>query len=116
MAPSSDRGPQVVASLVHTARVRHALIPIAASAVLLVACGEKTINADRAAETVNNFVSDRTGFEPSDVECPEDVEAKVGETFECTFTGPEGPYRAEVRVSEIDGDDAQFSIRTHRTD
>jgi len=40
------------------------------------------------------------------------VKAETGQTFECDFTGPEGPYVAFVRVTEVDGDDATFFIRT----
>ena len=115
MAPSSDRGPQVVASLVHTARVRRASIAIAAVAALLAACGEKTIDGDRAAESVAEVVSEKTGFEPTDVQCPSDVPAKVDETFECRFTGPEGPYTASVRITKVEGDDAEFFIDTRRS-
>lgn len=87
-------------------------ITILALALALAACGEKTINAQNAADTVDRTVTEKTGFEPTDTSCPEDVKAEVGETFECSFTGPEGPYVAFVRVTEVDGDDAIFFIRS----
>jgi hypothetical protein len=87
-----------------------------ALAALLAACGEKTVEADRAEETVTEFVSAETGFDPTDMECPEDVEATEGESFECTFTGPEGPYVADVTIESVDGDDARFAIETRRAD
>ena len=80
----------------------------------LAACGDKTVNADAAATTITDFVEQETGFRADDVECPDDVKADVGETFECTFTGPEGPYEASVEITEIDGDDARFQIDTRR--
>ena len=91
-------------------------IAIAAVALLLglAACGEKTVDADAAATTITGFVEQETGFRADDVECPDDVKAEVGETFECTFTGPEGPYVASVEITEVDGDDAQFRIDTRR--
>ncbi len=93
-------------------------IAIVALALLLgaAACGEdeKTVDADGAAESITGFVERETGFKPTDVECPEDVEAEVAATFECTFTGPEGPYEAAVEITEIDGDDANFSVETRR--
>jgi hypothetical protein len=92
--------------------MRLASILIALLALALVACGEKTINADNAADTVNRTVTEETGFEPKDTSCPEDVPAEVGEKFECSFTGPEGPYVAFVEITEVDGDDAVFQIRT----
>jgi hypothetical protein len=98
--------------------MRRASLAIASLALVLAlaACGEKTVDSDRAADTVTDFVSTETGFDPTDMECPEDVEAKVGESFQCTFTGPEGPYVADVRIDEVDGDDAKFAIETRRAD
>jgi hypothetical protein len=98
--------------------VRPAGTALAALALLIsaVACGDKTIDAGNAAETVTRFVSERTGFEPDDVECPDDVKAEVGRTFECNFTGPEGPYEASVEITAVEGDDATFEIETRRAD
>ena len=99
--------------------MRRAWVPavavLVAFALALAACGEKTINEDRAAETVSNLVSEKTGFEPADMECPADVPAKVDEAFECEFTGPEGPYTASVQITKVEGDDAEFAIVTRRS-
>jgi hypothetical protein len=59
-------------------------------------------------------VSRQTGFHPKDVSCPSDVEAKVGKTFTCHFTGPDGDYVAEMRVTQVDGERVVFAVRTHR--
>ena len=97
--------------------MRRVGIAIAVLALLgVAACGEKTVDADAAARTITDFVERGTGFSADDVECPEDVKAEVGETFECTFTGPEGPYVAAVEITEVDGDDARFQIETRRAD
>jgi hypothetical protein len=48
--------------------------------------------------------------------CPSDVKAKTGGTFECDFTGPEGPYTASVTITEIDGEDATFQVTSKRSD
>ena len=84
--------------------------------VSVVACGEETVDADSAADTVTDFVSEQTGFEPDDVECPEDVKAEEGERFGCSFTGPEGPYEASVEITAVDDDDATFRIETRRAE
>jgi Domain of unknown function (DUF4333) len=78
----------------------------------LAACGEKTVDADSAAASVTDVVAEQTGFEPDDVSCPDDVEAEVGVTFECDFTGPDGDYLAEVEIVEVSGDEAQFRVVT----
>ncbi len=92
--------------------MRLAVIPIVLLAFAFTACGEKTVDADSAEETVAGLISEQTGFEPTDMSCPSDVEAKQGDTFECSFTGPEGPYTASVRITEVDGDDATFFVRS----
>ena len=103
-------GPEIVP------RVRLAAITIAVVVMALVGCGEKTINSDRAEETVSRVVEEKTGFEPTDMRCPSDVEAKTGGTFECEFTGPEGPYTASVTIADVDGDDATFQVISKRSD
>ena len=95
--------------------VRGSLI-VLALALLLAACGEKTVDTDAAEETVVDLIDEQTGFEATDMSCPEDVEAEVGATFECTFTGPEGPYVASVEVTEVDGEDAVFQVDSRRAD
>lgn len=62
---------------------------------------------------MTDLVSEQTGFEPDDVECPDDVEAEVGERFQCTFTGPEGPYVADMEIEQVEGDEVVFQIQTH---
>jgi Domain of unknown function (DUF4333) len=89
------------------------------SLVLLTAiaagCGsEDTIRAEGAERTIAGFVNRETGFRPTDVRCPSGVEAKVGEKFECSFTGPEGRYTAFMEVRKVDGDDVLFRIDTRR--
>ena len=96
-------------------RVCASLIVIAL-ALFVAACGEKTIQTDAAEETVVNLIAEKTGFEAKDMSCPEDVKAEVGATFECTFTGPEGPYVASVEVTEVDGEDAVFQVDSRRAD
>ena len=80
----------------------------------LAACGENTIVPSGAAQSVEEVVKEQTGFSADDVQCPTGVEAKVGGTFECTFTGPEGPYIAEMRIKEVEGERVVFDIRTRR--
>jgi hypothetical protein len=98
-------------------RARGSLIVLVALALFLAACDEKkTIQTDAAEETVVNLIAEKTGFKATDMSCPEDVEAEVGATFECTFTGPEGPYVASVEVTEVDGEDAVFQVDSRRAD
>lgn len=45
--------------------------------------------------------------------CPSGVEAKVGQEFDCHFTGPEGkPYTAHMRITKVDGERVDFDVRS----
>lgn len=88
------------------------LMLVASVGVMLVGCSS-TIKPEGAAESVVDLVSEQTGFTPTDVTCPDDIEAKEGTTFECKFTGPEGTeYTANMRVTKVEGDDVEFYIET----
>jgi hypothetical protein len=93
--------------------MRTALVAtLAVVAVLITGCGS-TIKPEGAAKSVVDLVKKQTGFTPTDVKCPEGVEAKVGTKFECKFTGPEGTaYTADMRITKVDGDDVEFYIET----
>ena len=93
--------------------MRRVVIAILALAPVLAGCGEKsTIRPDGAERSIVDIVSKQTGFRPTDVKCPSGVEAKVGETFECSFTGPEGPYTAQMQVRKVDGEKVIFGVKT----
>ena len=94
--------------------MRRALLVIVAALALLVAGCGSTIKPEGAAKSVVDLVVKQTGFKPTDVKCPDDVDAKEGTTFKCTFTGPEGSeYTADMRITKVAGEDVQFYIQTH---
>lgn len=80
--------------------------------LLLVGCGESTVKPEGAERSVVDVVARKTDFRPKDVRCPSDVEAEVGGTFECEFTGPEGPYVAHMEILEVDGERVVFQVTT----
>lgn len=84
----------------------------AACAFLLAGCS-KVVKSEGAEKSVADLVSRKTGFRPTDVKCPSDVDAKVGGTFECHFSGPRGErYTAFMRILEVKGTRVLFRIRT----
>jgi hypothetical protein len=96
--------------------LRRLAVSAALAALALAACGsEKTIRPEGAAKSVTGVVSQQTGFKPTDVKCPSGVEAKVGKKFECSFTGPEGPYTAFMEVRRVDGESVLFKVVTRPT-
>jgi hypothetical protein len=91
------------------------IVGIGLAVVVFVAANTKTIVAEKAAKVLTDGVSSKTGFTPTDVSCPSGVEAKVGATFDCHFTGPDGPYTSHMKVTKIDGDYVEFDMRWSRT-
>ena len=83
----------------------------------LTACGVKpTVKPAGAAQSVVDIVSSSTGFRPTDVSCPSGVPAKVGNEFDCHFTGPEGkPYTAHMRITKVDGERVDFDVLSRPT-
>jgi hypothetical protein len=59
---------------------------------------QAVVKPDGAAQPVVDLVSEKTDFKPTDVKCPDGVEAKAGQEFDCSFTGPEGDYTAHMKV------------------
>ncbi|WP_071287122.1 DUF4333 domain-containing protein [Mycolicibacterium llatzerense] len=94
-------------------RVAAALV-IGFVAVQLTACTSK-IKPEGAAQSVTDLVISQTRFHPTDVKCPSGVDAKVGGEFDCTFTGPEGPYKAHLKITSVDGEKVGFDIKTSRS-
>ncbi|WP_231985457.1 DUF4333 domain-containing protein [Mycobacterium sp. E796] len=97
-----------------TKLVERAAAGMLAAAALLTACHAKsTVKPDGAAQSVVDVVSSQTGFHPNDVHCPSGVEAKVGQEFDCHFTGPEGKqYTAHMRITKVDGERVEFDVRS----
>lgn len=90
-------------------------ILLACAAFVLLGCGESTLKTAATERTVANFVAEHTNFRPRDVLCPSGVPAKVGERFQCHFTGPDGPYTAYVRILKVEGEKVLDHIVTRPT-
>lgn len=95
------------------ARVR---IAVGLMAALLAGCSSitPTVKPDGAAKSVIDVVSNKTGFHPNDVSCPDGIPAKAGTQFDCHFTGPDGKqYTANMRITKVDGQAVDIDVNTH---
>jgi hypothetical protein len=111
-APRRSRTPLVVGLIVGAIVL---IVGVGLLAIIFVAADTKTIGASKAAKVLADGVSEKTGYTPTDVTCPSGVEAKVGATFDCHFTGPDGPYTSHMRVTKVDGDYVEFDMKWSRS-
>ena len=78
------------------------LAAIAAAVCLgLAGCGEETLDVSEIEEQITPEVESQTGSTNVDVDCPDDVEAKADDTFECDLSA-EGGIEAQVKVTQED--------------
>jgi hypothetical protein len=87
-----------------------ALAAVAAMAMAVAGCGEDTLKQESAVDLVNKALNQQ-GVEAESVECPDDVEAKAGETFDCTVTLPDGKTATfTIEIEKVEGDTASLRI------
>jgi len=90
-----------------------ALVVGVAAAVLALAatgCGESTIDQDDEVNLVQKQLA-KDNLKAKSVECPDDVDAKEGETFKCDVTltnGNTGTYT--ITVEKVNGDNASLKV------
>ena len=80
--------------------------------LVVAGCGQAEVLAEPTAQTVTRFVVTRTGYHPNDVRCPSGVPAKVGRSFTCHFTGPDGKYEARLKILSVHGSRVNYDIQT----
>jgi hypothetical protein len=84
-------------------RLRHAVIPIAVlSAVPLAGCGTKTLDTSQIETQLKQKIGTQTPVKS--VSCPDSVDAKKGDTFNCTLTAASGhTYTLKVLQTDDNG-------------
>jgi Domain of unknown function (DUF4333) len=55
-----------------------------AAALAASGCGTETVNTDKAASEIEKGIREQLNIRNVEVTCPDDVEAKEGDTFDCT--------------------------------
>jgi hypothetical protein len=74
-----------------------------ASTLVLAACGEKVVDTDELEAQIASELQAQAGVTPASVDCPDDVPAQAGATFNCTVTADDGST-ANVTVTQQDDD------------
>ena len=76
----------------------------------LSACGEATLDTGNIENEIAPQVEDQTGTKDVEISCPDDVEAKKGDEFECDATAP-GGLEAKIKVvQENDDGDVNWEL------
>lgn len=92
-----------------SARVPSLLLPVLATAVLLVGCGAGNVVDDQKTEIALRFdIREKTGEKIDSVNCPEDVDVVPGASFECQVKTASG-LEAVAKI-EITDDDADLKV------
>ncbi|WP_084436031.1 DUF4333 domain-containing protein [Aldersonia kunmingensis] len=78
--------------------------PVLAGCSAEVSIGDKTVDKDKVAEQVSTQLAEQVGTTPESVDCPEDLDAKVGATLTCTLTHEGESYNVDVTVTSVDED------------
>ena len=74
-------------------------LAIASAAVALGACGAQQLDTAEAEKTIGNRLGEQAGTKVT-IDCPDDVEIKKGDTFECEAKARKD--RAKVKVTQLD--------------
>ncbi len=99
-----------MAILSTTGRAVAAAATAAALMLALAACGS-VLPKDQVASTIGTELG-KQGIQAENVTCPEDLQAEVGKSLRCEFTTGGQPVDVVATVTSIQGDTANYDIKT----
>lgn len=87
------------------------VITAAAVTMLLSGCSSAKVSKEDVAEQIKTQLTAQVGQEPDSVECPDDLEGKVGATQRCVLTAGKTKYGVVATVTKVDGGTVSFDIK-----
>ena len=93
-----------------TRRSLAAAAAVAALGLTASACGEEVVSKDEVQDELARLIEQQAGEKPKSVDCPEDLKAEKGEKMKCKVSAGGQDVNAEVTVTSVDGDKANFSV------
>lgn len=103
---------------------QHALVrlrPALAAVLVLPALAACTVSADvdlgpgvepeKLATQVSSALEESVGVAPDDVECDDQLDARVDATTRCVLTAGEERYGVTVTATEVSGDTVDFDVQ-----
>ena len=91
-------------------RTRWASALLASVVLVAVGCGTKTLDVGDAEEKISAELERQVGQRPKAVDCPEDMEAKEGNTERCTITAPNGEKIGLTLTTTDDEGNFRFEV------
>lgn len=90
---------------------------IGCAAVVLGACGgTPTIASDKLEKSVADALTRQVGQKPDKMECPHDLEAKVGKKTRCVLTAGKTRLGVSVTITSVSEDNnAKFDIEVDKS-
>jgi uncharacterized protein YajQ (UPF0234 family) len=91
-------------------RVVAGIAAVAVLAFVAAGCGTKTLDQGDEVDLVNKQLASQD-LKAKTVDCPSDVEAKEGDTFDCDVTltnGKTGTYT--IKITKVSGDNASLEV------
>lgn len=79
---------------------------VLALGTVLLACGESKLDTSTLESQISKSLTERTGVRVTSVKCPDNVEAKEGDTFRCTAT----TVRHEQVTVNVTQDDSKGAV------
>lgn len=87
-----------------------ALAIVAGSNLVLGCSSTSVVSADNAAQQISDVLESEVGQRPDDVECPDDLEARVGEEMRCELREADTTYGVTIRITDVTDGVATFDI------
>ncbi len=88
----------------------------AAFLVVLAGCGAATLSQEEVQTQAQQALSEQVGIEAPPINCPSDMEAKVGTEMTCTLSDGETTYEVYITVTALNDDNtANFDAQVADT-
>ena len=83
----------------------------AIAAVALTGCGEDVLDEADVEAEVKKALTEEVGQEPKRIDCPGDLDAKVGEKMRCTLIAEDdSEVDVDITVTEVKDGNAKYDI------
>ena len=95
-------------------RTRFAALPVIALtgvSLLATGCGNKVVSSSELSKQVDATLTAKLGRSPGKVNCPNDLNAKVGATTTCSLTVANGTKLSlKITVNQVSGNQTRFTV------